>query len=700
MNKFLKSLAILSIFVVSCNNNKQETMKNPLLESFNTPFGVPPFDKIKAEHYEPAIDSAIQLAKLEIDSIVKNSDVPTFENTIEALAYSGIKLNDIAAIFFNLNESNTNDTLQEIATRVSPKISGFTDEIFMNSDLFKKVQAVYQKKDSLKLNEEQVTLLENTYRNFIRSGVNLALDQKERLKKINSELSVLTLKFGQNVLAENNKYKLIIDKKEGLAGLPQNIIDAAADCAKENKLQGKWVFTLQNPSVMGFLQYSSNRELRKTIQQAYINRGNNNDTLDNKKIIVDILKLRIEKAKLLGYKNYAEYILVENMAKTPERVSALLDKLWKATLPVAKKESGELQQIIDKEGGKFKLQAWDWRYYAEKLRKQKYDLDEDQVKPYFELENVRKGIFEVANKLYGLSFKKLENTPTYYPEASAYEVLDSAGNHQGVLYLDMHPRASKKGGAWMTTYRSEYKLKGKKITPVVSIVCNFTKPTGSDPALLTFDEVSTFFHEFGHGLNYLLHDITYPGLPVPPDFVELPSQIMENWAVEPEVLNSYAKHYKTGEVIPAELVNKIVKSGHFNQGFATSEYLAASYLDMNFHTLTEIPDNFDVLTFEKNSLDKLGLIPEITSRYRSTYYLHIFNLGYWAGYYGYIWAEMLDADAFEAFKEKGIFDKQTAKLFRDNVLAKSGAGDLLKLYIQFRGKEPVIEPLLNRRGLN
>lgn len=694
------SLTFLAIFVVSCKNSKQEIMKNPLLESFNTPFGVPPFDKIKDEYYEPAIDEAIQLAKLEINSIVKNTEIPTFENTVEALAYSGIKLNDIATIFFNLNESNTNDTLQKIATTVSPKISGFTDEVYMNGDLFKKVQQVYQKKDSLKLLEEQVTLLENTYRNFIRSGVNLSMDQKEILKKINSDLSVLTLKFGQNVLAENNKYKLIIDKKEDLDGLPQTIIDAAADCAKENKLDGKWVFSLQNPSVMGFLQYSSNRELRKEIQQAYINRGNNNDSLDNKKIIVDILRLRIEKSKLLGYKNYAEYVLVENMAKTPERVSAFLDKLWIATLPMAKKEKDELQQIINKEGEKFKLEAWDWRYYAEKLRKQKYDLDEDQVKPYFELENVRKGIFEVSTKLYGLSFKKLENIPTYHPDASVYEVLDSAGNHQGVLYLDMHPRSSKKGGAWMTTFRSEYKVKGKRVTPVVSIVCNFTKPTGNNPALLTFDEVSTFFHEFGHGLNYLLHDVTYPGLPVPPDFVELPSQIMENWAVEPEVLNSYAKHYKTRKVIPKELVDKIVKSGHFNQGFATSEYLAATYLDMNYHTLTELPDNFDVPTFEKNSLNKLGLIPEITSRYRSTYFLHIFNLGYWAGYYGYIWAEMLDADAFEAFKEKGIFNRETAKLFRDNVLAKSGADDLLKLYMQFRGKEPVIEPLLKRRGLN
>lgn len=675
-------------------------MENPLLSAFDTPFQVPPFEKIKPEHYEPAIDSAIQIAKKEINAITENTAPPTFENTVEALAYSGILLNEVTSVFFNLNEANTNDTLQEIASKVSPKITAFQDEIFMNDQLFSRVKAIYDKKDSLSLTPEQSTLLGYIYRNFIRSGVNLSADQKDRLKKINGELSVLTLKFGENVLAENNRYKLVIDKKEDLAGLPQNLIDAAAETAKENNMEGKWVFTLHNPSVMPFLQYASNRELRKEIQQAYINRGNHNDSLDNKKIIVDILKLRIEKAKLLGYNNHSEYVLAENMAKEPTRVFALLDKVWKAALPVARKDVAELQQIINKEGNSFKLEAWDWRYYAEKQRKEKYDLDEEQVKPYFKLENVKEGIFAVSNKLYGITFKELKNVPIYHPDATVYQVLDASGKHQGILYLDMHPRASKRGGAWMTTFRSEYKKDGKKVSPVVSIVCNFTKPSGNTPSLLTFDEVSTFFHEFGHGLNYLLYDVTYPGLPVPPDFVELPSQIMENWAVEPEVLNLYAKHYKTGEIIPKELVDKIVKSEHFNQGFATTEYLAASYLDMYYHTLTQLPENFDVFAFENQSLSKLGLIPEIVSRYRSSYFQHIFSGGYSSGYYGYLWAEMLDADAFEAFKEKGLFDQATATAFRENILAKSGADDLLKLYKQFRGKEPVIDPLLKRRGLN
>ncbi len=699
MKNILLPLTFLLIFVVSCNKTKHEKMNNPLLETFDTPFQVPPFEKIKAEHYEPAFDSAIIMAKNEIKTIVENPSPANFENTIEALTYSGILLNEISSVFFNLNEANTNDTLQEIASIVSPKITAFQDEIYMNEKLFERVKNVYSKKDSLDFTAEQKTLLEYCYRNFVRSGVNLPAPQKERLKKINSELSVLTLKFGENVLAENNRYKLIIDKKEDLAGLSQTTIDAAAETAKEMKLDGKWVFTLHNPSVTPFLQYSSNRELRKEIQQAYINRGNNNDSLDNKKIISQILELRIEKAKLVGYANHSEYVLTENMAKTPQRVFDLLNKVWKATLPVAKREVEDLQKIIKSEGNNFKLEAYDWRYYSEKQRKLKYDLDEEQVKPYFKLENVKQGIFTVSHKLYGLNFKELNNMPKYHPDAAVYEVTDSVGNHQGILYLDMYPRASKRGGAWMTTFRSEYKLNGNKVSPVVSIVCNFSKPTEGAPALLTFDEVSTFFHEFGHGLNYLLYDVTYPGLPVPPDFVELPSQIMENWAVEPEVLNMYAKHYKTGEVIPKELVDKIVKSGHFNQGFATSEYLAASFLDLNYHTLGQLPENFNVLEFENNAMKKLGLIPEIVSRYRSTYFQHIFSGGYSSGYYGYLWAEMLDADAFEAFKEKGIFDKTTADAFRQNILAKSGTEDLLTLYTRFRGKNPVIDALLKRRGL-
>ncbi len=699
MKKLLLTLPLLVFIAISCNKPKTMKEVNPLLVSFETPFQLPPFDQIKLTHFEPAIDSAIQLAKLEIDSIINNTNPPTFQNTVEALEYSGILLDEVSSIFFNLNEANTNDTMQNIASKVSPKLTAFSDEIYMNDKLFARVKDVFANKDSLNLTAEQKTLLENTYKNFVRAGVNLPADQKEKLKKINSELSLLTLKFGQNVLAENNRYKLVIDKKEDLAGLPQTAIDGAAEVAKQNKMDGKWIFTLQNPSVIPFLQYASNRDLRKEIQQAYINRGNHNDSLDNKQNIQKILQLRIEKAKLLGYNNHAEFILTENMAKNPQRVFDLLNKVWKATLPVAKKEVAELQQIINSEGAGFKLEAWDWRYYAEKQRKIKYDLDEEQVKPYFKLENVKDGIFWVSKKLYGLTFVELKDVPKYHQEVSVYEVLDSIGAHQGIIYMDMHPRESKRGGAWMTTFRSEYKRNGKKLPPVVSIVCNFSRPAGNAPALLTFDEVTTFFHEFGHALNGLLADVTYNSLPIPPDFVELPSQIMENWAVEPEVLNNYAKHHQTGEVIPKELVDKIVKSGHFNQGFATTEYLAASFLDMNYHTLDQVPGEFNVVEFEKQSLNKLGLIPEIVSRYRSTYYQHIFSGGYSAGYYGYLWAEMLDADAFNAFKETSIFDPATAKAFCDNILAKSGTEDPLKLYVRFRGKEPIIEPLLKRRGL-
>lgn len=700
MKKLLLIIGGITIMAISCKTTKKsETAANPLLEPYQNTFQVPPFDLIKAEHYAPAFDSAIKLAKKEIDSVTNNTAPATFENTIEGIEYSGILLDEISYTFFNLTEANTNDTLQKIAKEVSPKLTAFKDEIYMNEKLFARVKAVYDKKDSLNLTAEQKTLLGNTYRNFVRSGVNLPADQKERLKKINEQLSVLTLKFGDNVLAENNKYQLVIDKKEDLAGLPQNVIEGAAETAKEKKQDGKWVFTLHNASVIPFLQYADNRDLRKQIQQAYIKRGDNNDSLDNKKLIVEIMGLRIEKAKLLGYKNYAEYVLAENMAKTPDRVSDLLNKVWKAALPAAKKEAAELQQIANKEGKTFKIEACDWRYYAEKLRKEKYSINEEEVKPYFKLDNVRDGIFWVSNKLYGLTFVEKSGVPVYHPDVKVYEVFEADGTHLGILYIDMHPRNSKKGGAWCTTFRPEYKRDGKKIPPVVSIVCNFTKPTSSTPALLTFDEVSTFFHEFGHALNALMSDVTYRSLPIPPDFVELPSQIMENWAVQPEVLKNYAKNYKTGEVIPQELVDKIVKSTTFDQGFATGEYLAASFLDMSYHTLSAMPANFDVNSFEKQAMDKIGLIPEIVSRYRSTYFLHIFSGGYSAGYYGYMWAEMLDADAFSYFKEKGIFDPTTAKSFRDNILAKSGTDDLLKLYVQFRGKEPDIKPLLVRRGL-
>jgi peptidyl-dipeptidase Dcp len=544
-------------------------------------------------------------------------------------------------------------------------------------------------------------LLEKYYRDFVRGGANLDKEKKARLREINQELSLLTLKFGENILKENNRFELIIENKEDLEGLPQSVIDAAAETAKERGYKGKWVFTLHKPSMIPFLTYSAKRELREKIFKAYINRGNHNDELDNKKILLKIVALRLERAKLLGYKTHAHYVLEENMAKNPENVYKLLDKIWKPALERAKKEAEELQQMIYKEGKNFKLQPWDWWYYAEKLKKEKYDFDDSVLRPYFKLENVIKGVFYVANKLYGLQFVERNDIPKYHPDVRVFEVKDADGSHIGILYTDYFPRASKRGGAWMNSFRKQSKIGGKEIHPVITNNGNFSKPVGDKPSLLSIEEVLTLFHEFGHALHGLLSNCTYPtlsGTSVPRDFVELPSQIMENWALEPEVLKVYARHYKTGEVIPQELIEKLKKAKLFNQGFATVEYLAAAYLDMDWHTLTEL-NNIDPLKFEEESMKRIGLIPEIVVRYRSPYFRHIFSGGYSAGYYSYIWAEVLDADAFEAFKEKGIFDKETAQSFRKNILEKGGTEDPMILYKRFRGAEPKVEPLLKRRGL-
>ncbi len=675
---------------------------NPLLQPFNTPFNVPPFDKIKMEHYKPAFEEAIKVNEKEIDAIVNNSEKPNFKNTIEALEYSGDLLNTISTIFFNLSETVTNDEFQAIAEDVTPMLSKHSDNISLNVKLFQRVKDVYSQKSKLKLTPEQKVLLEETYKDFVRSGANLDEKKKEQLRKINEELSLLTLKFGDNVLKETNKFQLLIDNKNDLAGLPQGIIDAAADDAAKAGKTGKWVFTLKNPSVMPFLQYASNRTLREKIWRAYMMRGNNGNELDNKENIRKIANLRLERAKLLGYKTYADYVLEENMAKTPKKVNELLMKLWKPALEVTKKDAGDLQKLIDKEGGKFKLEPWDWRYYAEKLRKEKYDLDEESLKPYFKLENVRDGIFTLANKLYGIKFVERIDIPKYHKEAVTYEVIDADGSHLAILYMDFFPRESKRGGAWMTNFREQYRTPdGKNVSPVVSLVCNFTKPTGDTPSLLTADEVETFFHEFGHGLHGMFSKCTFrsiAGTNVSRDFVELPSQVMENWVFEPEMLALYAKHYKTGQVIPEDLVKKIKNSSLFNQGFVTTEYLAASLLDMAYYTQTKNIEG-DINQFEDKEMKKIGLIPEIISRYRSTYFNHIFSGGYSSGYYSYIWAAVLDTDAFQAFREHGLFDKKTADSFRNNVLSKGKTDDPMKMYKAFRGAEPSIEPLLKKRGL-
>ncbi|MFQ6108535.1 MAG: M3 family metallopeptidase, partial [Candidatus Aminicenantales bacterium] len=515
------------------------------------------------------------------------------------------------------------------------------------------------------------------------------------------ELSVLTLKFGENILKEDNRFELVIDKEEDLAGLPQSVVTAAAEAAKERGHEGKWVFTLHKPSMIPFLQYSEKRDLREKIFKAYINRCNHNDELDNKALLSRIVTLRIEKAHLLGYKTHADFILEMNMAKKPENVYGLLDQIWKPALEMAKKESRELQGMIQKEGKDFKLKPWDWWYYAEKVKKAKYDLDEEMLRPYFKLENVRNGAFYVANKLYGLQFIERKDVPKYHEDVKVFEVRDTDNTQVGILYTDYFPRASKRGGAWMNSFRKQYRMDGGEIHPIITNNGNFSKPTGKKPALLSSEEVLTLFHEFGHALHGLLSNCTYyrlSGTAVPRDFVELPSQIMENWAFEPEVLKMYAKHYETGEVIPQELIDKIKKASLFNQGFATVEYLAASYLDMDWHTLSEAGE-IDVEKFETESMNRIGLIPEIVVRYRSPYFRHIFSGGYSAGYYSYIWAEVLDADAFEAFKENGLFEPKTALSFRKNILERGGTEDPMSLYIRFRGAEPKVEPLLKRKGL-
>lgn len=703
MNKksFIPFLVVASMFVGCGSENKLQT-DNPLLLSYETPFNVPPFDKIKDEHFKPAFEEALKQHNLEIDSIINNSEDPTFENTIVALENAGSLLSNVSTVFYNLNSANTNDSIQAIAKELAPQLSAHNDEIKLNAKLFARVKSVFENKDKFPLDAEDQKLLEETYKGFVRSGANLSDEDKEKLKKINADISVLTTEFGQNLLAETNAYELVIEKEEDLAGLPEALKNAAADVAKAKGKEGKWVFTLSNPSVMPFLQYADNRELRKNIWDAYQKRGNNGNDNDNKDILVKIANLRLEKAKLLGYSSHAAYVLEEAMAANPENVYKLLNKLWAPAINKAKAEAADIQKEIDAAQDTFKVAPYDWRYYAEKIRVKRFALNEEEIKPYFSLSSVREGAFETATKLYGITFVALNNVPTYHEEVEVYEVKDKDGSHLGLLYADFFPRESKRGGAWMTSYRSQSTKDGKRVAPVISIVCNFTKPVGDQPALLTFDEASTLFHEFGHALHGLLSNVKYKslaGTSVSRDFVELPSQIMENWAADPEVLKTYAKHYKTGEAIPDSLIAKMENAGTFDQGFATTEYLAASLLDLDYHA-TKTAITGDVNTFEKAAMDKAGLIDAIIPRYRSTYFQHVFSGGYSAGYYAYIWAEVLDSDAFAAFKEKGLFDQVTAESFRKNILEKGGTANPADLYKAFRGKDPDPVHLMKKRGLN
>ena len=684
-------------------NGLTSTDINPFFLEYTTPFQVPPFDKINTEHFLPAVEEGMKQQEKAIAAICSENDAPTFENTIEALESSGDLLTRVCSVFFNLASANTSPEIEKLSQVIAPKLSGHGDDIYLNSDLFEKVKTINEQQESLNLSNEQIRLLEKTYKAFVRSGANLDADQQVKMREINKELSVLTVQFGQNLLAETNLFELIVEDEKDLAGLPSSIIASASNAAKDSGHEGKWKFTLHNPSVMPFLQYAENRALREKMFKGYINRCNNDDERDNKEIVSRIATLRSERAQLLGYKTHADFVLEESMAKTPDQAYDLLNRLWKAALPVAKLEAEEMQKVMDKQGKGGRLEGWDWSYYADKVRKEKYNYDAEELRPYFKLENVRDGIFHVVQKLYGLTFTEIKDIPKYHPDVVAYEVNEADGTHTGIFYMDFHSRTSKRGGAWMTSYRKQSVKNDQQISPIVANVCNFAKPAGGQPALLTADEVETFFHEFGHALHGLLSKVHYEtlsGTSVPRDFVELPSQVMEHWAFEPEVLKFYAKHYQTGEVIPTELVEKMKNASKFNQGFGTVEYLAASFLDMSYHTISS-GQKVDTTAFENEKMEALGLISQIPPRYRSTYFQHIFSGGYSAGYYSYIWSEVLDSDAFAAFKEAGnIFDPAIAKSFRTNILAKGGTEEPMTLYKAFRGREPEVKYLLENRGLD
>jgi peptidyl-dipeptidase Dcp len=674
---------------------------NPFDVVWDTPFSTPPFDKIKTKHYRPAMLKGIELESKDIEAIVNNPEEPTFENTIEALDYSGEYLARVRNVFNNMTGSMSDEEMRAIDQEMAQVLSAHRDDILLNEPLFERVKSVWTHKEDLTLTSEKLKLLDETYKLFVRNGANLNETDKTELRKMNEELSVLAVRFGDNILKENNRFELVMDNKADLAGLPDAVISAAAETAKERGYEGQWVFTIHKPSLIPFLQYSEKRDLREKMFTAYIMKGNHGDELDNKKICSRMASLRVKKAKLLGYETHAHFVLEENMAKNPENVYELLNQLWKPALERAKSEAKALQAMIDEEGGDFELKPWDWWYYAEKVKMAKYDLDEETLRPYFQLENVRQGVFDLATKLWGLQFVKRDDISKYHKDVEVFEVQDEDRILIGVLYTDYFPRASKQGGAWMSNFREQYKKGGTNIRPLIVNVGNFSKPTADKPALLSLEEVKTLFHEFGHALHGLLSQCTYvslSGTNVPRDYVELPSQFMENWALTPEIMKSYARHYQTDEPIPDELVAKIRNASLFNQGFQTTELLAAMYLDMDWHTLSDETEQ-ETMAFDKNSMDCIHLIPEIVVRYRSPYFAHIFSGGYSAGYYSYIWAEVLDSDAFQAFKEAGLFNKNLAMSYRKNILESGSTEDPMVLYKRFRGAPPKIDALLEKRGL-
>lgn len=688
--------SLMSLLTVSCADTQ-----NPFFAEFGTPYGVPPFDKIKPEHYMPAFIEGMRQDSLEIEAIANNPEPPTFANTIEALEYSGEMLDRVSSVFFNLYSADTNDDIDDIAEKVSPLLTDHSDNIYMNPALFKRIKTLYEQRDSLDLNQEQRRLLETKYKSFVRSGAELSDGQKARLREINKELDLLDIKFSSNVLAETNAYQKWIDNEQDLDGLPQDVKNAAAEEAAAAGQPGKWLFTTQKSSFIPVLQYCTNRLLRKELLIAYTMRGNNNNEYDNKSVINQVMRLRVEEAKMFGYDNPADMILETSMAKNAKNVMDFLPSVWTPSLAQAKREAAELQKLMDAEGRGEKLEPWDWWFYTEKLRREKYNLDEEALKPYFKLENVRQGVFDLASKLYGLKFEKLSGMPVYNPDVEVFKVMDADGSLLGIFYGDYFPRAGKRGGAWMNSICEQYVKDGIDHRPVIMNVCNLTKPTSDKPSLLSMDEVETLFHEFGHALHGFLSKCTYSSLSgtnVPRDFVEMPSQLMENWCYEPEMMRSYAKHYLTGEVIPDSLIESLQRAKTFNQGFAMTELLSATILDMDYHLLTTT-DSIDVEAFERESMRRMGMIPEIIVRYRSTNFSHIFTTGYEAGYYSYTWAAVLDADVFAAFKETGdIFNHEVATSLRRNILERGFTDDPMTLYVNFRGRQPDPVNLLRRKG--
>ena len=707
--KLINMIALSVITLASCtskNEPKAETESpNPFLAEYTTPFQVPPFDQIKIEHYLPAFEAGIAEQQAEVEAIVNNTETPTFANTILPFDKSGEILDRVSNVFFNLNECLTNDEMVDIAEQVLPLLSKHSDSIMMNPKLFERIDYVYQHRNEMGLDDQQIRVVEKYEQDFVRNGAALPADKQAELSQINEQLSTLSLQFGNNLLKENANYKLVIEDEKDLAGLPQTSIDAAAEQAKADGMEGKWVFTLSKPSLIPFLQFADNRNLREQMYKAYYNRGDNNNEYDNKALIKQMLELRLKKAQLFGYENFADYVLAVNMAQDSKTVDKFLINIFNPAQQLAKKELAEMQAIGDAENTGIKLEGWDWWYYAEKLRNAKYNFDENYIKPYLTVDNVRNGMFEAANKLYGVTFTQNTNLPVYYPGVETYEVKEANGDFLGILYLDYYPRESKSGGAWCTEFRSSgHDINGKKIYPVVSLVMNFTPASGDTPALLTWDETETMWHEFGHSLHAFFSDGLYDRTcgNVPHDYVEMPSQIMENWVAEPEVIRMYAKHYKTGEVMPDSLIAKIENSALFNQGFMTTELIAASILDMKFHEITSVEEiqALDVDAFEKQQMDAIGLMPEILPRYRSTNFAHIFNGGYCAGYYAYTWAEVLDKDAFNYFKSSGdLFNPELAASFRKNCLQECGNDEGMVQYRKFRGQDPDYEPYLKARGL-